>query len=160
MRIRILASFAFIRRFVSHFMEIIAQLILATFLGLLIGLEREAKRKEAGLQTYSLVSLATCLFTIISFQLFYSFFGKTGVTFDPSRIIMAIAMGIGFIGAGVIFRQPTGIVGLTTAAALWVASAIGVAVGVKSYFLAIFTTFLALLILAGFGELEDKIFKK
>ena len=141
-------------------MEIIIQLILATVLGALIGLEREIKRKEAGLQTYSLVALGTCLFTIISFELFNSFFGKTGISFDPSRIIMAIAVGIGFIGAGVIFRQPSGIVGLTTAAGLWATAAIGIAAGAKLYFLAIFTTFLALLILAGFGLLEEKLLKK
>jgi len=140
--------------------EIICQLFLATVLGALIGLEREIKRKEAGLQTYSLVALGTCLFTIIFFELFNSFFGKTGISFDPSRIIMAIAVGIGFIGAGVIFRQPSGIVGLTTAAGLWATAAIGIAAGAKLYFLAIFTTFLALLILAGLGELEEKIFKK
>ena len=140
--------------------EIIFQLFLATFLGALIGLEREIKRKEAGLQTYSLVALGTCLFTIISFELFNFFLGKSGVTFDPSRIIQAIAIGIGFIGAGVIFRQPSGIIGLTTAAGLWAIAAIGIAIGAKLYFLAIFTTLLALLVLAGFGVLEEKIFKK
>ena len=140
--------------------EIFYQLLLATILGALIGLEREIKRKEAGLQTYSLVALGTCLFTIISFELFNSFFGKAGISFDPSRIIMAIAIGIGFIGAGVIFRQPAGIVGLTTAAGLWTTAAIGIAAGAKLYFLAIFTTFLGLLILAGFGQLEEKFFKK
>ena len=140
--------------------EIICQLFLATVLGALIGLEREIKRKEAGLQTYSLVALGTCLFTIIFFELFNSFFGKTGISFDPSRIIMAIAIGIGFIGAGVIFHQPSGIVGLTTAAGLWATAAIGIAAGAKLYFLAIFTTFLALLILAGFGLLEEKLLKK
>jgi len=140
--------------------EIICQLILATFLGALIGLEREYKRKEAGLQTYSLVALGTCLFTIISFELFNFFLDRTGISFDPSRIIQAVAIGIGFIGAGVIFRQPAGIIGLTTAAGLWATAAIGIAVGVKLYFLAIFTTFLALLVLAGFGLLEEKFLKK
>lgn len=141
-------------------MEIIAQLILATFLGALIGLEREIKRKEAGLQTYSLIALGTSLFTIISFELFNFFLVKSGISFDPSRIIQAIAIGIGFIGAGVIFRQSSGIVGLTTAAGLWTTAAIGIATGAKLYFLAIFTTFLVLLILAGFGRLEEKIFEK
>ena len=141
-------------------LQIISQLILATVLGALIGLERVIKRKEAGLQTYSLVALGTCLFTIIFFELFNSFFGKTGISFDPSRIIMAIAIGIGFIGAGVIFRQSSGIVGLTTAAGLWATAAIGIAIGAKLYFLAIFTTFLALLVLAGFGLLEEKLLKK
>lgn len=140
--------------------EIIGQLILATFLGALIGLEREIKRKGAGLQTYSLVALGTCLFTIISFALFSVFLTQIGISFDPSRIIQAVAIGIGFIGAGVIFRQSSGVAGLTTAAGLWTTAAIGIAVGAKLYFLAIFTTFLALLILAGFGLLEEKIFKK
>lgn len=140
--------------------DIFYQLLLAVFLGALIGLEREIKRKEAGLQTYSLVALGTCLFTILSFELFNYFFGKTGITFDPSRIIMAIAVGIGFIGGGVIFRQPSGIIGLTTAAGLWATAAIGIAIGAKLYFLATFTTFLTILILAGFGEIEEKILKK
>ena len=140
--------------------DIIYQLLLATFLGALIGLEREVKRKGAGLQTYSLVALGCCLFTIVSFELFNSFFAQSGVSFDPSRIIQAIAIGIGFIGAGVIFRQSSGTVGLTTAAGLWTTAAIGITVGVKIYFLAIFATLLAVLILVGFGELEEKIFGK
>ncbi len=139
---------------------IILQLILAALLGSFIGLEREYKRKEAGLQTYSLVSLGTCLFTIISFYLFNFFYEKSGISFDPSRIIQAIAIGIGFIGAGVIFRQQSGVVGLTTAAGLWTTAAIGIAVGVKLYYLAFFTTFLAVLILAGLGLVEEKILKR
>jgi putative Mg2+ transporter-C (MgtC) family protein len=140
--------------------QIICQLFLATFLGALIGLEREYKRKQAGLQTYSLVALGSCLFTIISFSLAKFFLGEPGISFDPSRVIQAIAIGIGFIGAGVIFRQPSGIFGLTTAAGLWLSSAIGIAVGAKFYFLAAFTALLAILILAGLGLLEEKLFKK
>ncbi len=140
--------------------EIISQLLLATFLGALIGLEREYKKKGAGLQTYSLVALGACLFTVISFVLFNSFLAKPGISFDPSRVIQAIAIGIGFIGAGVIFRQSSGIAGLTTAAGLWTTAAIGIAVGTGLYFLAIFTALLALLVLSGFGLLEEKIFKK
>jgi putative Mg2+ transporter-C (MgtC) family protein len=75
-------------------------------------------------------------------------------------LIQAVAIGIGFIGAGVIFRQPSGIVGLTTAAGLWVCAGIGVAVGIKNYFLAIFTTFLALLIFSLFGFFEKKYLEK
>ncbi len=135
--------------------QIICQLLLAIFLGALIGFEREYKGKGAGLQTYSLVALGACLLTLISFEL-----AKIEINFNPSGLIQAIAIGIGFIGAGVIFRQPTGTVGLTTAAGLWLVAAIGIAVGVKFYFLALFATFLALLILAGFGILEDRIFKE
>lgn len=140
--------------------QIIFRLILALILGALIGVEREYKKKEAGLQTYSLVTLGACLFTVVASELFYFFGQKEGISFDPSRIILAVATGIGFIGAGaIIYRQPH-IEGLTTAAGLWTAAAIGVAVGVKLYFLAIMATLLAVLILIVFGALERKIFKK
>ena len=141
-------------------LQIIFQLFLAVILGSLIGLEREIKRKEAGLQTYSLVSLGTCLFTILSFELFNLFLNNSNISFDPSRIIQAVAVGMGFIGAGVILRQTTGIIGLTTAAGLWATAAIGIAVGVRFYFLAILGTLFVILILAGLGSLEGKIFRK
>ena len=134
--------------------EIIFQLLLATFLGALIGLEREIKKKGAGLQTYSLVSLGSCLFTLTTLSL-----GKLEIL-DPSPLIIAIAVGMGFIGAGAIFRGETQVQGLTTAAGLWTTAALGLAVGAQFYFLAIFTTLLALLVLAGFGLLEEKIFSK
>ena len=138
--------------------QIIYQLFLAVFLGALLGLEREYKKKEAGLQTYSLVALGTCLFTIVSFQLGSSLTGEAMVNFDPLRIIQAVAVGIGFIGAGSIFRHASGIEGLTTAAGLWVTAAVGVATGAGLYSLAVFTTFLSLIVLAGFGLLEHKFF--
>jgi len=129
-------------------MEAIFQLILATIFGALIGLERGIKGKEAGLQTYSLVTLGTCLFTIISFELFNVFFEKTGISFDPSRIIMAIAVGIGFIGAGAIIRRGEGIIeGLTAAATIWAVAAIGMAAGAGLYLIAGVTTGIALMIL-------------
>jgi putative Mg2+ transporter-C (MgtC) family protein len=139
---------------------IVAQLVLAVFLGGLIGLERELKKKEAGLQTYSLVSLGSCIFTIIAFNLFYFFAETANVSFDPSRIIQAVAVGIGFIGAGVIFRQNSGTVGLTTAAGLWVAASLGVAVGSGLHLLASVATILTLAILIGFGLVEKKVFNK
>ncbi len=137
----------------------ICQLFLSVFLGAIIGVEREIKRKEAGLQTHSLVALGSCFFTMISFKMIEIFSQNSVVTFDPIRVIQAVAIGIGFIGAGVIFRQPSGIVGLTTSAGLWIAAAIGIAVGVKMYYLAIFATFLSLLVLFGFGLLEQRFFR-
>lgn len=136
--------------------EIIYQLILSVILGGLLGMERKYKRKEAGLQTYSLITMGTCLFTIVALEMNNAFNGN----FDVLRIIQAVAVGIGFIGAGVIFQQSSGVLGLTTAAGLWVASAIGVAIGVKLYFLAAFATLLSLIIFIIFGILEVKIFKK
>ena len=142
------------------YFEVICQLFLATFLGALIGLEREAKRKGAGFRTYSLVSLGTCLFTLLAFHLFNYFSLENSIAFDPSRIIQAIAIGIGFIGAGVIFHQASGVTGLTTAAGLWVVAAIGIAVGAKFYFLSVVGALFALFILVGLGFIEGKIFNK
>lgn len=142
----------------SFQMEIILQLLLAGALGGLIGLEREYKRKEAGLQTYSLVAIGSCIFTVVGFAAFRLVRNQTGIDFDPGRIIQAVAIGIGFVGAGVIFRRPSQIEGLTTAAGLWATAAIGIAIGIRLYPLAIFSTFLALGILAGLGILERKLF--
>lgn len=133
-------------------MEEVLKLILALFLGALIGLEREIKKKGAGLQTYSLVCLGSCLFSLIAFSL-----GKLKII-DPSLIIMAVGVGMGFIGAGAIFRGENQVLGLTTAAGLWTVAAIGLATGAGFYFLAIFSTLLVLIILAGFGYLEEKFF--
>lgn len=137
--------------------QIIFQLFLAAILGSLIGLEREIKRKGAGLQTYSLVAVGTCLFTIIPFEL-----SKLSGIFklDPASIVSAVAIGIGFIGAGVIFHASSGVTGLTTAAGLWVTAAIGVAVGANLYFLAVLATIFTILILAGLGLIEEKVFKE
>jgi len=134
--------------------QFIFQLLLAGLLGSLIGLEREYKGKEAGLQTYSLVALGTCLFTVIAMLL-----AKSDIV-DPSPIFIAIAVGMGFIGAGAIFRGDNTIKGITTAAGLWVTAAIGMAVGSQFYPLAVYVTFLVLIIFFGLGLLEEKIFKK
>jgi len=136
--------------------EIICQLLLSVVLGSLLGLERRYKEREAGPQTYSLVALGTCLFAVVAIEMNRAFPGN----FDVLRIIQAVAIGIGFIGGGVIFRQSSSVIGLTTAAGLWVASAIGIAVGLGFYSIAVFATFLSLAVFIGFGFLEVKVFKR
>ena len=135
-------------------LETIFQFLLAVFLGGLIGLEREIKKKEAGLQTYSLVALGSCLLGAIALSL-----DESGIIADPSPVFIAIGIGMGFIGAGTIFHKEGKIEGLTTAAGLWVTAMVGLAVANQLYFLGAFVTFLILLIFAGFGYLEGKIFK-
>ena len=136
--------------------EIIYQLILSVILGSLLGLERRYKKREAGPQTYSLVALGTCLFTIVALEMSKAFPGN----FDVLRVIQAVAIGIGFIGGGVIFQQSSSVIGLTTAAGLWVASAVGVAVGFGLCSIAIIATVLSLVVFIGFGFLEVKVFKR
>lgn len=140
--------------------QIFFQLILAAFLGGLVGLEREYNRKEAGLRTYSLVSLGAALFTIISFQMVNPYLGRSETNFDPSRIVGQIVLGVGFLGAGLIIFRGSHIEGLTTAAGLWVVAAIGVAVGTKLYLLALFTSILTLAILSGLRIIEEKFLER
>lgn len=116
---------------------IISRLIIATILSAVIGFEREKMKKPAGLRTYMLVCLGSCLITIVSLS-----FGE-----DPARIASNIITGIGFLGAGVIIAQGANVIGVTTAASLWAISAIGLCVGVGEYLLAVVTTLLIYIIL-------------
>lgn len=131
------------------------QLLLALILGLFIGAEREQKGKSAGFRTYAFVSLGASLFTIISVNGFTEF---AGAGYDPSRIAGQVVVGIGFLGAGIIFLKEHKVQGLTTAASLWVMSAIGVAVGVKLYAVAIFTAILTFLVLRFLRKIEHDVF--
>lgn len=141
-------------------MVIILELIYATLLGALIGLEREIKGKDAGFQTYALVCLGSYLFTIIFYSLYNEFNEGLQISFDPGRIIQSIAIGVGFLGAGAIFKNKEGIKGLTTAAGLWVASAIGIAIAIHEYFVALIVTFLIILVFMLLGFFEEKVIKK
>lgn len=138
----------------------ILELIYATLLGALIGLEREIKGKDAGFQTYALVCLGSYLFTIIFYSIYNAFIQESQISFDPGRIIQSIAIGVGFLGAGAIFKNNEGIRGLTTAAGLWVAAAIGVAVAVQEYLIALVAAFLVVFIFLLLGTFEKNIIKK
>ena len=131
------------------------QISLAALLGMVIGFEREKMGKPAGLRTYMLVSMGSALFTLMSVNGFGEFIGST--SYDPSRIIGQIIVGVGFLGAGIIFFTKTEVRGLTTAAAVWVSSAIGISVGLRFYAIAIYVTILTVLILWAVRVLEAKI---
>ena len=131
--------------------QMILRLFLATVLGSVIGLEREIHGKVAGFRTHALVSLGAALFMIVSVDMYAAYRGTAAV--DPTRIAAQVVSGIGFLGAGAIIRFPTGITGLTTAASLWVASAIGLACGAGFYKHAFAAVMLTLLVLAVFGTL-------
>ncbi len=118
----------------------ILRLFIAGLLGGLIGFEREFRAKEAGLRTHFLVALGSALFMLISQ---YAFTGR----FDAARVAAQVVSGIGFIGAGVIIFQKNVVRGVTTAAGLWVAAAIGLASGAGMYSLAIAATLMAIICL-------------
>jgi putative Mg2+ transporter-C (MgtC) family protein len=141
--------------------QIFIKLLLAMFLGAFVGLEREYKGKEAGLRTYSLVSLGSALFTLIGVESVKILGDFGNSNFDPaSRMMSSVVMGIGFIGAGAIIYRQFHVEGLTTAAGLWVMAAIGVAVGIGLYLTSILASLLTVLILGGLSKLEKAFPKK
>jgi len=120
--------------------NLILRLLIAGLLGGLIGFEREVRAKEAGLRTHFIVALGSALFMLISQ---FAFTGR----FDAARVAAQVVSGIGFIGAGVIIFQKNVVRGVTTAAGLWVAAAIGLACGAGMYAVAIAATLLTLICL-------------
>ena len=125
---------------------IVARLGLALLLGGLIGLEREFRDKSAGFRTLTLISIGSCMFTIVSFLI---------TSNQDDRIAANIVTGIGFLGAGVIFKSDKGVNGLTTAASIWVVAALGMGAGAGYYALSAFTCLGILIILVVFNPVED-----
>lgn len=131
-------------------LELLAELALAVVLGGAIGFEREWRGKPAGLRTNILICMAAVLFTEISYRV-----GIAGG--DPGRIAAQILTGVGFLGAGTILHRKGSVSGLTSAATIWMVTAIGVTLGWGAYLDAIAATILVLVVLAGLQRLEDWI---
>jgi putative Mg2+ transporter-C (MgtC) family protein len=117
------------------------RVVVAAGLGGAVGVERELREREAGFRTHLLVSVGSCLFTLVSAYGFREFGDST---VDPTRIAAQIVTGVGFLGAGAIIRQGLAVRGLTTAATLWVVAAIGMASGAGYFSAAVITTALVL----------------
>jgi len=129
--------------------EEIIQLLLSLLAGALLGIEREYKFKAAGIRTIALISVGSTLYTILSQHI-----GSMG---NQDRIASNILTGVGFIGAGVIFKNEFNVNGLTTAATIWVAAAIGMAMGNGRYDVAIATELIALFVLLLLRFVQEKI---
>ena len=123
-------------------------IFISVFLGLCIGAEREYRNKSAGLRTFILVCFGSCLFTILSI--------KIGVS-NPDRLAANIITGIGFLGAGVIFKGDNKIDGITTATTIWATASIGMAVGSGYVYLSLLGTVLVLLILSSLTYFQTYI---
>lgn len=133
--------------------EVVVRLLATVVLCGLIGLERETRDQAAGFRTHILLGLGAALFTLVSAYGFAEFTraalesGGRGVQFDPTRIAAQVVTGVGFLGAGAILRRGLDVRGLTTAASLWAAAAIGLAAGAGYYFGAVATTAVVLIAL-------------
>ena len=130
-----------------HSLEIAARIVLSILLGAVLGWEREARSKPAGLRTHMLVSMGSASFTLLTLELFQTVVSTSQSQVDPIRIVEGIIGGIGFLGAGTIIRSRGAVEGITTAASIWVAGAIGVASGGGYYEIGLITALFAWLIL-------------
>ena len=132
-----------------------AKLLLAMFLGAIIGTERAVvARQAAGTRTFGLVALGSCLFIVIGSYVDTAYIGV--LTFDPLRIAASVVMGIGFLAGGLIIFKRDAIHGATTAAGLWIATGIGMAAGFGLYAVAIFTTLLTLVMFTFMWYIENR----
>ncbi|MDO8424153.1 MAG: MgtC/SapB family protein [bacterium] len=137
--------------------EPLVYLLAALLLGSILGLERTLAHKTAGVRTYGLVSMGSCLFILIARYVIPT---VDTFNYDPLRLAAGIVMGVGFLCGGVIVFKDSSLVGLTTAAGLWVAAGIGMAVGYGLLELAIFATLSTLFVFTVFWFIEHKIISR
>ena len=137
--------------------EIVIRLILSAVIGGVIGMEREANNRPAGLRTHTLVTLGAALIMVLSM---YGFEGLPGGSGDPARLAAQVVSGIGFLGAGTILRTENKVSGLTTAASLWVCAGLGLAIGNGFYVGGIATAAIVFFTLRSLGVIEKRFLKK
>jgi len=144
-----------VEQFIDTDTVMFLKLLLAMVLGGIIGTERSViARQPVGTRTFGLVSLGACMFILVGNYVDIAFLGI--LNFDPLRLAAAVVMGIGFIGGGLMFFRGDSLHGATTAAGMWVATAVGIAVGYGMYSLSIFATVLALIMFTGMWYVEDR----
>jgi len=135
------------------------RMLAALVFGGIIGLEREADEHPAGLRTHIMISLAACLFALISFELM-GIAGGDNVQFDPLRLIEAVTAGVAFLAAGSIITSGGKVKGLTTGAGMWLAGAIGLACGTGRLMLALQATIMALIVLWLLSKITTRVGQK
>ncbi|EHQ29356.1 MgtC/SapB family protein [Mucilaginibacter paludis] len=129
--------------------EEILKISLSALVGCLVGLEREVRRKPAGFRTLALISVGSTVFTICSY--------KMGFPANDDRIAANVITGVGFLGAGVIFRNGFSVSGITTAATIWIAAALGMLIGIGEYALSVLSLVISLIILYALQYIQNYI---
>ncbi|GAA0727811.1 MgtC/SapB family protein [Clostridium malenominatum] len=135
--------------------EVVIRLVLSAVVGGIVGMEREASHRPAGLRTHILVTLGSTLIMLISMYGFQGL-GANNSGGDPARLAAQVVSGIGFLGAGTILRTGNNIRGLTTAASIWVCGCIGLAIGNGYYLGGLATTVIVMIVLRNLGFLQKK----
>ncbi|MEN9723725.1 MAG: hypothetical protein RJB38_1711 [Pseudomonadota bacterium] len=143
--------------FAQLFQYFSPRVLFAVLCGGLVGLERELKNKPAGIKTNILICLGAALYTSLSILLSGANTSQGGSFGDPSRIAAQIVSGIGFLGGGTIIQARGTILGLTTAATIWVVAAIGVCVGMGHHDIAVASSLVIVIVLVGTTFFEDRV---
>ena len=133
-------------------------MLICLIIGGLTGLERERSNQFAGFRTHILVAIGSCITSITAVQLFISYSSYSNM--DPARLPAQVLSGIGFIGAGAILKNSSGITGLTTAAGIWATACIGIAIGYGQYILGISAWVLEMITLLSLKRIDKLFFKK
>jgi putative Mg2+ transporter-C (MgtC) family protein len=140
------------------FVDIVGRLGMAALLGALVGLDRELRRRPAGLRTHMMTSLAAAAMTLLALDLHTQFFEMENSTnVDPIRVVEAITAGVAFLAAGAIIRSQGEIHGLTTGANLWLAGGLGLACGAGRFDIAVVALVIALVVLTVLRPLEKRL---
>lgn len=136
----------------SHYIDLALRLFIAVLIGATLGLDRENKDKPLGIRTYGLISLGACGFALLSLEISAISESTPGIGLvDPSRIVQGVIGGVGFLGAGAIFRSGDHVSGTATGAGIWSAGVIGLACGFGLYVLAVLVLLAAWLVFAALG---------
>lgn len=135
--------------------EVLLRLAIAAVLSFLLGLDREIRQKSFGLRTHMVLCVGTAAFTLILMEMTSSLGERPAlVEVDPARLIQGIIIGIGFLGAGAIFKAEKHVIGATTGSGIWVLGAIGLACGLGLYLHAAMITAIVLIIVTGLHPLD------
>jgi putative Mg2+ transporter-C (MgtC) family protein len=138
---------------------VLARIVFASLAGFFIGLDRERHSQPAGLRTHMIICLGACVMMLLSIYIPIEFVQK-GFSSDPTRLAAQVITGIGFLGAGAIFRFGFSVKGLTTAASIWTTSGIGLCFGAGYFYLGIVSTIFLIIILYAFDKIEDHIIER
>ncbi|WP_158046776.1 MgtC/SapB family protein [Skermanella pratensis] len=147
-------------RTITPLSEMAFRLVMASFCGMVLGIDREIRGKSAGLRTHMLVALSSAGTTLVTLEIFEMLKAAGHSDMDPLRIVQGLAQAIGFISAGVIIQARRDVHGLTTAVNIWLCSAIGVGAGAGLHALALMVTLFAAVILTGLHFVEKWVFHR